>query len=65
EAEHEYGLSLLDRPQPGHYDAVMLAVPHREYAAMTAAEFRALLKDKGVFFDLKGIMPLGTADLRL
>ena len=65
EAEHEYGLSLLDKPQAGHYDAVMLAVPHREYAAMTAAEFRALLKDKGVFFDLKGIMPLGTADLRL
>lgn len=64
-SEHEYGLSLLEKPQAGAYDAVLLAVPHREYAAMTAVELRSLLKDKGVLFDLKGILPLGEADLRL
>ncbi len=65
ESEHEYGLSLLEKPQAGEYDAVLLAVPHREYAAMTSGQLRTLLKDKGVLFDLKGILPLGEADLRL
>lgn len=65
ESQHEYGLTLLDKPQAGAYDAVLLAVPHREYAAMTSGELRALLKEKGILFDLKGILPLGEADLRL
>ncbi|WP_166253950.1 Vi polysaccharide biosynthesis UDP-N-acetylglucosamine C-6 dehydrogenase TviB [Marinobacter salicampi] len=65
EAMHEYGLKLIDNPEPGYYDAVVLTVPHREYAAMTAPQFRELMKDKGVLFDLKGILPLGSADLRL
>ena len=65
EARHEYGIDLLDTPNKGEYDAVMLAVPHREYAALSASELRAFLKDNGVLFDLKGVLPLGEADLRL
>ncbi len=65
EARHEYGIDLLDTPNKGEYDAVMLAVPHREYAALSASELRAFLKDNGVLFDLKGVLPLGEANLRL
>ncbi len=65
EARHEYGIELLDNPHQGEYDAVMLAVPHREYAALSSHELRAFLKDNGVLFDLKGVLPLGEADLRL
>lgn len=65
EAEHEYGISLLETPQAGHYDALILAVPHKEYASMAAGDLRAYLKEGGVLFDLKGILPLGLADLRL
>lgn len=65
EARHEYGLALLEQPGNGQYDAVVIAVPHREYMQMSTTQFRALLKDKGVLFDLKGILPLGDADLRL
>jgi len=65
ESEHEYGVSLLDKPKAGDYDAVLLAVPHREYAALSSKELRAYLKDNGVLFDLKGVLPLGEADLRL
>src|SRR5690554_1271523 len=36
EAEHEYGITLVDNPEKGKYDAVFLAVPHNEYAAMSA-----------------------------
>ncbi len=65
EAEHEYGVSLHQNPEKGQYDAVLLAVPHREYAALTSNELREYLKDNGVLFDLKGVLPLGEADLRL
>lgn len=65
EAEHEYGLSLVDQPEQGQYDAVLLAVPHNEYAAMSAADLRGYAKGNGVLFDLKSVLPLGDADLRL
>jgi UDP-N-acetyl-D-galactosamine dehydrogenase len=65
EAEHEYEIALLEVPQTGHYDALILAVPHKEYASMVAGDLRAYLKKGGVLFDLKGVLPLGSADLRL
>ncbi len=65
EAHHEYGVTLLESPKHGDYDALLLAVPHREYAEMSAQDLRAYLKSDGVLFDLKGVLPLGEADLRL
>ena len=65
EARQEYGISLVEELMPEHYEAVLLAVPHREYAAMSAADLRKLLSVNGVLFDLKGVLPLGEADLRL
>ncbi|MBZ0333224.1 Vi polysaccharide biosynthesis UDP-N-acetylglucosamine C-6 dehydrogenase TviB [Marinobacter sp. AL4B] len=65
EAEEEYGISLVDKPESEYYDAVFLAVPHNEYAAMSAQQLRAFAKDKGILFDLKGVLPLGEADIRL
>ncbi|AHI29145.1 Vi polysaccharide biosynthesis UDP-N-acetylglucosamine C-6 dehydrogenase TviB [Marinobacter similis] len=65
EAEHEYGVTLLESPKNGDYDALLLAVPHREYALKSSKELRSYLKEDGVLFDLKGVLPLGEADLRL
>lgn len=65
EAQDEYGVSLLDSPESGIYDALLLAVPHREYTEISSRDLRAYLKDNGVLFDLKGVLPLGEADLRL
>ncbi len=65
EAEHEYGVSLHQNPEKGQYDAVLLAVPHREYAGLSSGELREYMKGNGVLFDLKGVLPLGEADLRL
>jgi len=65
EAEHEYGIALVNSPKAGDYDALFLAVPHREYAAKSSKELRSYLKDNGVLFDLKGVLPLGEADFRL
>jgi UDP-N-acetyl-D-galactosamine dehydrogenase len=65
QAEHEYGISLTPEPQKGQYDAVLLAVPHREYASLDARALRDYMGSNGVLFDLKGMLPLGQADLRL
>lgn len=65
EARAEYGVDLVTEPQDGAYDAILLAVAHREYAKLTAAEIRALGKPNAVVYDLKGILPKADGDLRL
>ena len=65
EARYEYGIRLTDKPEQGAYSGLMLAVPHKEYAAMSVGTLRGYLKAEGVLFDLKGVLPLGQADLRL
>lgn len=65
EARHEYGISLIEKPAQSEYDAVFLAVPHREYAKKASSELRQYIKGDGVLFDLKGVLPMGEADLRL
>jgi UDP-N-acetyl-D-galactosamine dehydrogenase len=65
EAQHEYGINLTEKPVKGEYDGVIVAVPHQEYAAMSAGDLRGYLNKNGVLYDLKGVLPLGEADLRL
>lgn len=49
----------------GLYDALVLAVPHREFLAGGAAALRDLLHPGGVFFDMKAAFPKDRSDLRL
>ena len=66
EARHEYGLDLLrGQPQAGRYDAVVLAVAHREFKALGAEAIRGFCKPGGVLFDVKSALPAGSADGRL
>jgi len=55
ELKHEYGLSLIKKPKPKGYDAVIVAVNHKEYLSLTEKDFQKLLKPKGVLVDVKGI----------
>ncbi|MCR9137426.1 MAG: nucleotide sugar dehydrogenase [Alphaproteobacteria bacterium] len=64
-ARAECAIDLVADPQEGIYDLVVLAVSHREFAAMGAPAIRALLNADGVLFDLKWMLPDGVADLRL
>ena len=55
EMVHEYGIGLVDKAG-SDYDAIIVAVNHKEYKNMNENDFKALLKDgKGVFVDVKGI----------
>ena len=51
---HEYGFGLTEKPA-GHYDAVIVAVPHESFRTMTDQDFAALTKNSALVADLKGI----------
>ena len=65
EAQHEYGITPVQKPEAGAYDAIIVAVAHREFKAMGAGAIRALGKAQHVLFDLKYILPAQDSDLRL
>ncbi len=66
EAHDEYGLDIeRHEPAPGRYDAVVMAVAHKEFSAMGAKKVRALGRPGSVFFDLKGVFDRHESDGRL
>ncbi len=65
EAEHEYGITPVQQPQPGAYDAIIIAVAHHQFKAMGAAAIRALGKPEHVLYDLKYLLSVDDSDLRL
>jgi UDP-N-acetyl-D-galactosamine dehydrogenase len=65
EAEHEYRLTPIAEPQPGTYDAIILAVAHRQFAELGAERIRAFGKPAAVLFDVKHLLPADQVDGRL
>lgn len=53
ELEHEYGFRLREKPN-GKYDAIIVAVNHREYLGYTEECFKEMMGENGVLIDLKG-----------
>ncbi len=64
-AQQEYGISLIEQPETGAYDGVVLAVAHREFLALDPAQVRGFGKDQSVLFDVKSCLPPEASDLRL
>lgn len=63
EMVHEYGVGLVKEPSTD-YDAIIVAVNHKEYKSMSEQDFKALLKNgQGVFVDVKGIFKGRIEDL--
>lgn len=65
QAEHEYNLSLIEKPKTDHYDAIILAVAHNQFKLMGVDEIRKLGKAQHVLYDLKYILPKESVDMRL
>ena len=65
EAVHEYGITPVEQPAAGTYDAVVIAVAHREFKAMGIDAIRALGKESHQIFDLKYVFTADETDLRL
>ncbi len=65
EAVHEYGVEPMAEPKPGHYDAIILAVAHRQFRELGVERIRALGKPGAVLFDVKYLFPATAVDGRL
>ena len=65
EAEHEYGLVPLAEPPVGAYDAVIVAVGHRQFVALGADGVHAYGKPASVVYDVKYVLPREAVDGRL
>ncbi len=65
EARHEYGITPIPTLNNDSYDAIILAVGHRQFKAMGVQEIRALGKPEAVLFDVKATLPVADVDERL
>ena len=65
EAFHEYGLKPVKRLQKKKYDAVVIAVAHRQFKEMSVDAIRSLAKPLHVLFDIKYVFPSSEVDGRL
>jgi UDP-N-acetyl-D-glucosamine/UDP-N-acetyl-D-galactosamine dehydrogenase len=65
EAEHEYSITPIEKPEQGAYDGIVLAVAHQQFKAIDIKIIRALGKRNHVLYDLKYLFPAEMTDLRL
>ena len=62
EALEEYGIELCALQDIDRCQAVILAVPHREYLQMSAADFGALMEEGATLVDIKSVLDRGALD---
>ena len=60
--KHEYNIDITNTLPNEQFDAVILAVAHKEF---TQIDVRSLVKEGGVLYDVKGILPKEIVDERL
>ena len=61
----EFGISPIEQPELGKYDAVIIAVAHHQFKSMDITAMRALGKKNHVLYDIKYILPSENVDGRL
>lgn len=65
QAAREYGVTLVERPPPRSYDAIVLAVAHRQFCDLGSAGIRAFGRPHCVLYDVKQLLPPSEVDGRL
>ena len=65
EVQSEYGLTPVEAPNQGKYDAVILTVAHDKIRDMGAKKIRNFCKENHLVYDLKHIFSKNETDLRL
>ena len=61
EVKKEYGIQISNHKPNGQFDAVILAVAHKEFLELDVRSF----VNNGVIYDVKGILPKEIVDSRL
>jgi UDP-N-acetyl-D-galactosamine dehydrogenase len=65
EAEHEYGIRPISRVRDGVYDAVVVAVGHKEFREQGIGSVRKACKKNHVVYDIKYVFGADETDGRL
>ena len=65
ECRHEYGLEPVRAPKRARYDAVVVAVAHRQFRELGARGIRRLCRKRHVVYDIKHVFPAAAVDGRL
>ena len=65
EAKHEYGVTPITELKNDTYDAIIVAVSHKEFVSMGVDAIRALGKKQHILFDVKHVFPKQDVDARL
>jgi len=65
DALQEYGIKLIDAPQNTHYDAVVIAVAHKQFRSLTGTDLRKFCRTPSVIYDVKSIYPRNEVDYSL
>ena len=65
EAEHEYGISLIAAPKARSYDAIVVAVAHKEFVELGVNGIRNFGNPNTVIFDIKHVQPKEASNGRL
>lgn len=62
EVQHEYNISVVNEISNEKYDAIVLTVSHTEFLEL---DFSKFLKENGVIYDVKGVLPKEIVNKRL
>ncbi len=65
DAKQEYDLDLVVDLKAGKYDAIVIAVPHKEFINLPIESIRSLGKSQCIVYDVKSIFPEDQVDGRL
>jgi len=65
ESVHEYGIQPIDQPTESKYDAILLAVAHDEFKALSVEQIKTFGKDNHVLYDIKYLLDANEVDGRL
>jgi UDP-N-acetyl-D-galactosamine dehydrogenase len=65
DALHEYGIGIVDKLPDDHFQAVVLAVKHREIMALGRHRLGALLAPGGLIYDITGVLAPGESDAHI
>lgn len=60
--KHEYGVDIVSELPTEKFDAVILGVAHKQFLEL---DVKSLIKENGVIYDVKGLLPRDIIDGRL
>ncbi|HSB59404.1 MAG TPA: nucleotide sugar dehydrogenase [Methyloceanibacter sp.] len=65
DALHEYGIGIVDKLPEERFQAVVLAVKHREIVGLGRDRLGALLAPGGLIYDITGVLAPGESDAHI